>query len=119
MGSAALGAAGRNAAARVAELFGRFESGAAALGVGATLELVGRTDPTGSDAANQALSRERAEAVLGALAARGVPRASTRVSALGTTQPLPGDDPAGRARVNRSVSFGVSLGPWARREPSR
>ncbi len=119
VGSAALGAAGRGAAARVAELFGRFESGAAALGVAATLELVGRTDPTGSDAANQTLSRERAEAVLGALAARGVPRASTRVSALGTTQPLPGDDPAARARVNRSVSFGVSLGPWAGREPSR
>ena len=119
VGSAALGAAGRSAAARVAELFGRFESGAAALGVGATLELVGRTDPTGSDAANQALSRERAEAVLSALAARGVPRASARVSALGTTQPLPGDEPAARARVNRSVSFGVSLGAWAGREPSR
>jgi OOP family OmpA-OmpF porin len=119
VGSAVLGASDRNAADRVAERFGRIEAGAAALGTRATLELIGRTDPTGSDSANQALSRDRAEAVLAALAARGVSRGQTSVSALGTTRPLPADDPAERARINRSVSFGVIVGPGAGREPSR
>jgi OOP family OmpA-OmpF porin len=103
----------------VAERFGRIEAGAAALGTRATLELIGRTDPTGSDSANQALSRDRAEAVLAALAARGVSRGQTSVGALGTTRPLPADDPAERARSNRSVWVGVIVGPGAGREPSR
>ena len=119
VGSAALGATGRSVATRVAEKLRRLEARATALGTRATLELVGRTDPTGSDAVNQALSRDRAEAVLAALAARGVPRRGTRVNALGTTRPLPGDDPADRARINRSVSFGVSLGPKPGRESSQ
>ena len=119
VGSSAIGASARDALSRVAERFGRIEAGAIALGTRATLELVGRTDPTGSDAANQALSRDRAETVLAALAARGVPRAATRTSALGTTQPLRGVDPAESARINRSVSFGVSVGPDPGRGPSR
>ena len=119
LGSAALGATARSAANRVAERFGRVEAGAAALGTRATLELIGRTDPTGSDSANQALSRDRAEAVLAALARRGVSRGGTSVSALGTTRPLPADNPADRARINRSVSFGVIVGPQPGREPSR
>ena len=116
-GSAVLTAAGRGAAGRAADAFGRLDAGAAAIGVRATLELVGRTDPTGSDAANQALSRDRAAAVLAALAVQGVPRGSTRVTAAGTSRPLPGADPAERARINRSVSFQVSLGEEPGREP--
>lgn len=119
VGSSALGAGARASAGRVAETFARLESGAAALGARAALELVGRTDPTGSDAANQALSRDRAEAVLRLLAARGVPRAATRVVAVGTSRPLPAADPAEQARINRSVSFQVSLGAEPGREPSR
>ena len=119
VGSAALGVTGRRTTARVAERFGRIQARAVALGTTARLELVGRTDPTGSDAANQALSQDRAEAVLAALAARGVSRSRTRVNALGTARPLPGDDPANRARINRSVSFGVGLGSEPGREPSR
>ncbi len=119
VGSAVLGAGGRASSQRTAEAFGRLEAGAAALGARAKLELVGRTDPTGSDAANQALSRNRAEAVLQALAARGVPRGATMVNAVGTTRPLPGADPAEAARINRSVSFQVSLGVETGREPSR
>lgn len=119
VGAAALDSTARSTATRVAERFGRVEAGALALGARATLELVGRTDPTGSDSVNQALSRDRAEAVLAALAARGVARGATSVSALGTTRPLPGDDSAERARINRSVSFGVSVGPQPGRESSR
>jgi OOP family OmpA-OmpF porin len=104
----------------VAASFSRLESGAAAIGARAALELVGRTDPTGSDSTNQALSQDRAEAVLAALAASGVPAEAARVSAAGTSRPLAGPDPAQRARVNRSVSFVVSLG-WDApgQEPSR
>ena len=120
IGSATLGREARGTATRVASSFSRLETGAAAIGARAALELIGRTDPTGSDSANQALSRDRAEAVLAALAARGVPAGAARVRAAGTSQPLAGADPAERARVNRSVSFTVSLGWGASgQEPSR
>ena len=91
----------------------------AALGARATLELAGRADQTGPDSTNQALSRYRAEAVLGALAARGVPRSAASLRAIGTSRPLQSSDPEERARINRSVSFHVSLGVRSRREPSR
>jgi hypothetical protein len=58
--------------------------------------------------------------VLAALAARGVSREAARLIPVGTADPLPAGDPAERARINRSVSFVVSLG-WngAGQEPSR
>ena len=119
VGSSSLRGTAAGALGRVAERFLRLESGAAQLGARVTLDLVGRTDPTGSDSANQALSRERADAVLAALAARGLSPAATTVRALGTTRPLPGSDPAERARINRSVSLAVNVGPEPGGEPSR
>jgi outer membrane protein OmpA-like peptidoglycan-associated protein len=104
---------------RVADAFGRLEAGAAALGARVTLELVGRTDPTGTDATNQQLSRNRAEAVLRLLAGSGISRSVSSTRAVGTSLPLEGADPADRARINRSVSFQVSLGVEPGREPSR
>jgi OOP family OmpA-OmpF porin len=105
VGSALLDARARAAVARIAAALVRVQSAAAVLGAGATIELQGRTDPTGTDAANQTLSRERAETVLNALAAQGTSPADVRVNALGTTNPLAQGDPA----LNRSVSFTVSL----------
>jgi outer membrane protein OmpA-like peptidoglycan-associated protein len=105
VGSAALDGPARAALTRVAAALVRVQTAAAVLGANATIELAGRTDPTGSDAANQTLSRERAETVLAALAERGTSPADVRVSALGTTRPLAQGDPA----LNRSVSFTVSL----------
>jgi OOP family OmpA-OmpF porin len=119
VGSATLDAADRTAVGRVADAFGQLEAGVAALGARARLELAGRADPTGPDSTNQALSRYRAEAVLGALAARGVPRSATSLRAIGTSRPLESSDPEERARINRSVSFHVSLGVGPGREPSR
>ena len=120
IGSARLGRQARGAVAEVAAAFARLAASAQDLGVTAALELVGRTDPTGSDSTNQALSRYRSEAVLAALAARGVSRETARLIPVGTADPLPAGDPAERARINRSVSFVVSLG-WngAGQEPSR
>ena len=110
VGSASLGREARGTAARVAASFSRLEAEAAAIGAHAALELVGRTDPTGSDSTNQALSRVRGEVVLAALGARGAPAGAARVRAAGTTQPLTAGDPVEQARVNRSVSFIVSIG---------
>ncbi len=120
IGSAELGPAALAEVARVAVSFSRLGAAMRASGGGAMLELVGRTDPTGSDSANQALSRERAEAVLAALAGRGVSPDAARVSAVGTSSPIPGGDPAEQARINRSVSFGATLS-WrtSEREPQR
>jgi OOP family OmpA-OmpF porin len=120
IGSAALGRATGSTLGQVAAAFARLESAATAEGLRPALELVGRTDPTGSDSANQTLSRARAEAVLAALVARGLPPGAARLSALGTARPLEGGTPAEQARINRSVSFLVSLG-WEPpgREPTR
>ncbi|MGH7579249.1 MAG: OmpA family protein, partial [Gemmatimonadales bacterium] len=120
VGSARLGREARGTAARVAESFGRLAAGAAGIGVRPAVELVGRSDPTGSDSTNQALSQDRAGAVLAALVVRGLPAGSARVRAAGTSRPLEAADSAERARINRSVSFVVSL-DWqaTRREPSR
>jgi OOP family OmpA-OmpF porin len=120
VGSAAVRPEGRAQVAGVAAAFSRLQARAAEMGAAAGLELVGRTDPIGSDSTNRALSGNRAQAVLGALVARGVPRDAIRPIASGTADPLPEADPAERARINRSVSFVVSLG-WdgAGREPAR
>jgi len=117
VGSAVPRGDARGTIERVADAFGRLESAAATLGARATLELVGRTDPTGSDAINQELSRGRAEAVLRLVAGSGISRAVTSTSAVGTSRPLAAADPAERARINRSVSFQVSLGVEPGREP--
>jgi OOP family OmpA-OmpF porin len=109
VGSAALGAGARDVIARVAASLQQLDGRAAFIGARATLELTGRTDPTGSDSANQTLSRERAERVLAALAARGVATGAAGVSGVGTSRPLAEGEPGERARINRSVSFGVSL----------
>lgn len=105
VGSAALDARARAAVGRIAAALVRVQTAAAVLGAGATIVLEGRTDPTGTDATNQTLSRERAETVLAALAAQGTSPADVRVSALGTSRPLAQGDPT----LNRSVSFTVSL----------
>ena len=109
IGSAALDGQARGGIGRVATSLQRLDAGVALIGARATIELIGRTDPTGSDSANQALSRERAETVVAALAARGVPTGAARVSGVGTSRPLTESSPDERARINRSVSFGVSL----------
>jgi OOP family OmpA-OmpF porin len=109
IGSAALNRTARGVVGRVATSLQRLDSRVALIGARASLELIGRTDPTGSDSANQMLSLKRAETVVAALAARGVPTGAARVSGVGTSRPLTGETPDERARINRSVSFGVSL----------
>ncbi len=73
------------------------------------IELSGRADPTGMDSTNQSLSADRAAVVRAALLRAGFPAAVLSTQALGATALLAADDAAVRARLNRSVSFRVSV----------
>ncbi|MCL6607877.1 MAG: OmpA family protein [Geminicoccaceae bacterium] len=70
--------------------------------------VVGHTDSIGSEAYNQALSLRRAEAVVDALVARGVP--AGRLSAAGRGESEPRADNATEAgrQLNRRVEIFVS-----------
>ncbi|MEM9736433.1 MAG: OmpA family protein, partial [Pseudomonadota bacterium] len=69
------------------------------------LEVAGHTDDVGDDAANQALSEARAEAVRTALEARGVAPGAISATGFGETQPIADNATEdGRAR-NRRIDF--------------
>ena len=82
-------------------------SAAAKQFAGLRISVDGHTDSDGADAANQALSQARAESVLSALIADGVPAEQLTAIGYGETQPLvPNDSPANKAQ-NRRVVFTV------------
>lgn len=84
---------------------------AAASGAGVVLRvaLAGRTDPSGTSETNQSLARQRVDAVAGRLVSLGIDSALFDREPLATSQPLPATEPDLRARINRSVSFAISL----------
>jgi OOP family OmpA-OmpF porin len=84
---------------------------AAPLRQAVTVELVGHTDITGVEAANLPLSRQRADQIRAALLRRGVNSASLLPRGVGTSQPLRADDTDEGRRLNRSVTFKVTLSP--------
>jgi outer membrane protein OmpA-like peptidoglycan-associated protein len=75
------------------------------------VELVGHTDITGVEAANLPLSRERADQIRAALLRNGVKSASLLPRGVGTSQPLHDEDTEEGRRLNRSVTFKVTLSP--------
>jgi OOP family OmpA-OmpF porin len=95
----------------VASSFGPLSGGIARLGYRTVLTLLGRTDASGSDAANQSLSRARAEVVRALLARRGVAVAAVTLVPLGTTDPLPAAAGLDDSGANRSVAFRIALEP--------
>ena len=69
---------------------------------GVRLWVVGHTDSTGSDATNQSLSMERAQAVRGYLVGRGVASSRIQVDGRGEREPVARNDTeAGRAQNRR------------------
>jgi OOP family OmpA-OmpF porin len=71
------------------------------------VELIGRTDPTGTDATNQSLAQQRVDAVTRRLTALGVPAGVLRGRSVAASQPLRVADPGEAARIHRSVPFEV------------
>ncbi|HWU04714.1 MAG TPA: OmpA family protein [Novosphingobium sp.] len=72
---------------------------------GSVVAINGHTNATGDEAANEALSRERALAVRNALGARGIDLARLRARGFGSQRPLPGLDAADPA--NRRIEFAI------------
>ncbi|MGL6043340.1 MAG: OmpA family protein, partial [Sandaracinobacteroides sp.] len=67
----------------------------------------GHTDNVGSSAANQRLSEQRADAVVGSLESFGVARARMQPRGFGYTQPVASNDtPEGRSQ-NRRVEIRI------------
>jgi outer membrane protein OmpA-like peptidoglycan-associated protein len=65
----------------------------------------GHTDNVGDDAYNVNLSQQRADAVLSALAARGIDSQRVRSHGLGETYPSASNDSAGGRQQNRRVEI--------------
>jgi OOP family OmpA-OmpF porin len=85
----------------------RLLDSASAIGAALRVDLIGRTDPTGSDATNRSLAELRIDAVAQRLSALGVPSALLHARPVATSQPLRGATADESARINRSVSFEV------------
>ena len=99
-------------AARIRELattMRQMSDSMSALGGAVRVALVGRTDPTGSDATNLSLAQLRVDAIVRRLTALGVPAAMLQARPVATSEPLRGADADEQSRINRSVSFEVLL----------
>jgi len=75
------------------------------------IEVVGHTDTTGMEASNLPLSRQRAEQVLRALERAGIKSSAFRPNGVGTSEPLRSEDTEEGRRLNRSVTFRVTISP--------
>ena len=92
---------------------------ATAIGTALSVDLLGRTDPTGRDETNQSLAQLRIDAVIQLLAALGIPTTILHGRPLATSRPLWAAIADERALINRSVSFEAVLttGPLVARGP--
>jgi outer membrane protein OmpA-like peptidoglycan-associated protein len=77
----------------------------------ATVSIIGHTDSTGVEGTNQVLSKQRAATIATLLARVGVPADALAPRGVGTTQPLRAEDTEEGRRLNRSVTFTVTLAP--------
>jgi len=106
-GSSEISELARDRIRRVAILVEQLDREARALGGGMSLQLTGRTDPTGRDETNQTLAQRRVQNVGEVLLAAGVTSSKLKPDPVATARPLEATDADQRARINRSVSFDV------------
>ena len=71
------------------------------------VQIDGHTDSRGNAAFNTRLSRLRADAVLRALAARGVEKSRLSARGLGPTQPIAPNNTAAGRELNRRVELSI------------
>ena len=69
------------------------------------IEVAGHTDADGEDAANQALSEKRAQAVVDYLVKAGLPASRFTAVGYGSTQPVAGNDTDDGKAQNRRIEF--------------
>ena len=69
------------------------------------IEVAGHTDADGEDAANQALSEKRAQAVVDYLVKSGLPASRFTAVGYGSTQPVAGNDTDDGKAQNRRIEF--------------
>jgi OOP family OmpA-OmpF porin len=74
---------------------------------GTGIEIAGHTDTDGEDAANQALSERRAQAVVDYLVRAGLPRERLTAVGFGSSQPLAANDTDEGKAQNRRIEFTV------------
>lgn len=82
---------------------------------GSVIAIVGHTDAAGNEAANVALSSQRAAAVRDALVRRGLPQRSLRAKGVGAAEPIEGLEPADPA--NRRIEFSLIVPASVRPTP--
>jgi OOP family OmpA-OmpF porin len=109
IGSVALDATARGVLDEVATAFQRLRNVADERNYAAALNIVGRTDTTGSNETNRLLSQQRADGARSILAGRGIPGVSINAVGIGTSDPLSSTTTLDHARINRSVSFLVRV----------
>ncbi len=109
-GSAELDSAARQVVSQAA---GAFRSGD-----GATIQLVGHADTTGSESLNQRLSEERAQAVRTALQNEGVSPASIQIDAVGENSLIVQTADGVSQQANRVVTINVRAPVQAAAPPS-
>ncbi len=80
---------------------------------GTVVAVAGHTDPSGNAAANQTLSQARADAVVAALAAKGVPAARMTANGYGSSRPKVTGRGAAADAANRRIEFTVASGAAA------
>jgi OOP family OmpA-OmpF porin len=93
----------------VAALIRRLVDGVTSAGAAIVVRVIGRTDASGSDASNESLAQRRIDDVTGRLSSLGIAPATLHGEALATSRPLTGSSGEETSRINRSVSFEVTI----------